>query len=133
MTNVKLVIEESPSRFDVLKTWFLRAVVALFFVCVGTSKFAAHSQWVRIFQLIGFGQWFRYLTGTLQVAGGLLVLIPRTFVFGILILACTMAGAMAAWMFFLGSPFTAVIPGVLLVGLVLVGGEDFMNLIFRRE
>jgi putative oxidoreductase len=132
MTNVKLVIE-SPSRFDVLKTWFLRAVVALFFVWVGTSKFAAHSQWVRIFQLIGFGQWFRYLTGTLQVAGGLLVLIPRTFVFGILILACTMAGAMAAWMFFLGSPFTAVIPGVLLVGLVLVGGEDFMNLIFRRE
>jgi uncharacterized membrane protein YphA (DoxX/SURF4 family) len=130
---MKLVVEEPRTRFDLLKTWFLRALVALLFVWVGTSKFSAHSQWVRIFQLIGLGQWFRYLTGTLQVAGGLLVLIPRTFPIGILILACTMAGAMAAWVFFLGSPFTAVIPGVLLVGLVLIGGDGFMNLIFRRE
>jgi len=28
----------------------------------------------------------------------------------ILILACTMAGAMTAWVFLLGSPFTAIFP-----------------------
>ena len=32
---------------------------------------------VLIFNRIGFGQWFRYFTGTLQILGGALVLIPR--------------------------------------------------------
>src|SRR2546430_2861644 len=35
------------------------------------------SEWVRIFDRIGLGQWFRYFTGALQVTGALLVLIPR--------------------------------------------------------
>jgi hypothetical protein len=67
--------------------------------------------------------------GVLQVVGGVLVLIPKTFVFGILLIGCTMAGAMAAWIFFLGQPFTAIIPGALLIGLLFVGGEELSNLV----
>jgi hypothetical protein len=61
------------------------------------------------------------------VGGGLLVLIPRTFSIGISILALTMIGAMTAWVFFLGVPFAAVIPGAILGGLVVVGAEDVIE------
>src|SRR5215831_15110004 len=75
--DLKLYVDKPPSRIDVLKKWMLRAVVALLFICVGSNKFAARSPWIQIFAQIGFGQWFRYFTGVLQIAGGLLVLIPR--------------------------------------------------------
>jgi hypothetical protein len=61
------------------------------------------------------------------------VLIPRTFAFGILILGCTMAGAVAAWIFFLGEPFFAFIPGALLLGLMFVGGEEIIELVDRKR
>jgi len=111
-----------------LESWLIRAGTALLFIYVGQSKFATRSEWIGIFNQIGLGQWFRYFTGTLQVVGGLLTLIPRTFVYGIAILASTMAGAMAAWTFFLGSPVNAIIPGGLLLGLFFVGGEELIEL-----
>ena len=125
---MRLLQEAEKSRSDVVKTWLLRAGVGLLFIYIGKGKFADRSEWVVIFARIGFGQWFRYFTGVLQIAGGLLVLIPRTFVFGIIILACTMAGAMAAWVFFLGAPLTAVFPGALLLGLLFTGGEELIEL-----
>jgi putative oxidoreductase len=76
--------------------------------------------WVKLFDQIG-GTWFRYLTGLLQVTGAVLVLVPRTFLIGIVILACTMAGAVAIWVVWFAAPGTAIIPGVLLVALVIVG------------
>jgi hypothetical protein len=115
--------------------WLPRLGVAILFLFVGTAKFQIQSPWVRIFEQIGFGEWFRYLTGTLQVIGAVLVLIPRTFAIGILILACTMAGAMAFWIFWLGAPFNAAIPGILLLGLLFVGGEaliDFSGMYRKR-
>jgi hypothetical protein len=48
---------------------------------------------VAIFDLIGVGQWFRLLTGTLEVAGAVLVLAPRTAVWGASLLAAIMVGA----------------------------------------
>src|SRR5215471_6069039 len=99
---MKLLRAEKKEAIPI-ETWLIRAGVALLFILVGQSKFATRSQWVAIFDQIGFGQWFRYLTGTLQVAGGLIMLIPRTFVYGIIVLASTMIGAIAAWIFFLGS------------------------------
>src|SRR5437870_11988525 len=114
MSELKLLLDEPRGPFDVVRKWAPRLAVALLFFLVGTNKFAAHTEWVRIFERIGFGQWFRYFTGVLQAAGALLVLIPRTFPIGILILACTMAGAMAAWIFFLGEPFAFVFPAALL-------------------
>src|SRR5262245_37582168 len=111
---MKLLFEERRSVMDIAGTWLPRLLVALLFIFVGKSKFADHGEWVAIFTRIGFGQWFRYFTGALQILGGTLVLIPRTFPIGILLIGCTMAGAMAAWVFFLGQPVTAIIPGALL-------------------
>jgi uncharacterized membrane protein YphA (DoxX/SURF4 family) len=121
MPELRLATVETRGRQDVLISWILRLAVAGVFVSVGTDKFDAHSMWVKVFDQIGWGQWFRYLTGTLQVTGAVLVIIPRTFLLGIGILACTMAGAVAVWILRFGAPGNAVIPAAVLIALVTIG------------
>jgi putative oxidoreductase len=125
---MKLLLDHPQSRLDVLGKWALRLGVAVLFFFIGLNKFSEHTPFVRIFEQIGFGQWFRYFTGTVQMLGAALVAIPKTFPAGILLLACTMAGAMVAWMVFLGEPVNALIPGVLLGGLVAIGADELMDL-----
>jgi hypothetical protein len=86
--------------------------VSLFFLSFGTQKFTDRV-WVGTFEQIGFGDWFRYFTGALQICGALLLLIPRTAILGTAVLGTTMIGAMLAWMSVLGSPGSAVIPAVI--------------------
>src|SRR5262249_59169357 len=81
VTLLERSIEPLPDRLGALRTWLPRIAVALVFVSVGSSKFSDPT-WVRLFGRIGLGQWFRYLTGVMQIAGGLLVLIPRAAVAG---------------------------------------------------
>jgi uncharacterized membrane protein len=125
--ELKLIVEDKRGRIDIFMTWLPRIGVAVAFLSIGYGKFGEHSSWVRIFDRIGFGQWFRYLTGTMQIAGAVLVLIPRTFVIGILMLACTMFGAMLVWIFIVRAPFNAFIPGTLLVILLAMGLQSLRN------
>src|SRR5204862_2816414 len=52
--------------------WMPRIGVGLFFVIFGLEKFDSSpiGSWVRLFEQIGIGHWFRYLTGVIEVAGG---------------------------------------------------------------
>src|ERR1017187_7099113 len=50
------------------------------------------SPWVKLFQQIRAGQWFRYFNGA-EVLAGVLVLISWTATAGLALLACTMAAA----------------------------------------
>ena len=120
MAEFQLVPAETKSRQDVLITWILRVAVSVVFFLVGSSKFDAGSMWVKLFDQIGLGQWFRYLTGILQIGGAALVLIPRTFLVGIGLLACTMAGAAVVWIVRLGAAANAIVPAAVLAGLVAV-------------
>jgi len=113
--------QEAPQPIDAFFKWFPRIALAAAFLMIGRSKFSAHSVYVRIFEQIGFGVWFRYFTGTLQIVGAILLLIPRTFPIGIAIIGCTMLGAMLAWIFFLASPGSALIPGSLLAIVIAIG------------
>ena len=92
--------------FDAIE-WAVRLGVALVFIDIGYEKVfpAASSYWVRIFTDIGFGLWFMYLTGMLQIIGGLLMIVPRTAVFGAALLASTMIGAMFTHFFLLSTGF----------------------------
>ncbi len=38
---------------------------------------------------IGWGQWFRYLTGVLDIAGAALLFVPRWTCYGAIVLACS--------------------------------------------
>ena len=121
--DLRLQTERTPQRIDVLYRWFPRIALAGVFLMIGRSKFDPASMYVPIFEQIGFGAWFRYFTGALQIGGAVLLLIPRTFVIGIGLIACTMLGAMLAWIFFLGSPGTAVIPGAILIIVLVIGWQ----------
>ena len=124
MTLLKPSVEPLPSRIGTLTTWLPRLAVALVFLSVGSSKFL-DPMWVRLFGEIGLGQWFRYVTGVMQIAGGVLVLIPRTSLVGIVLAAGTMFGAAVAWLTVLHAPENAVIPGALLAILIAIGVGEY--------
>jgi uncharacterized membrane protein YphA (DoxX/SURF4 family) len=96
---------------DRLTDWVLRSGVALVFVLFGMEKFNSRpdASWVKFFSAVGFGQWFRYVTGIVEVVGGLLVLIPRIARAGLALLAITMAAAAMIVTFRLGRPADAIV------------------------
>ena len=90
--------------------WILQIGAAAMFLMVGFLKLAGNPQLVALFEAIGLGQWFRYLTGTLEVAGAILLLIPRTSGLSALMLAGVMVGAVITHVFIVGgSPLPAII------------------------
>ena len=116
-----LQAQERVPAFDATG-WVLRTAVCAVFVGVGATKFQSQSMWVGMFDQIGLGHWFRYLTGGLQVAGGLLFLVPRTARVGAIVAGCTMAGAVLVHLFVLPTGVGgAIIPFGLLVFTLIVG------------
>ncbi|MFC5523827.1 DoxX family protein [Polaromonas jejuensis] len=94
--------------------WGLRILLALAFGAAGASKLAGVPQMVQVFDAIGFGQWFRYLTGAVEVVGAVLLLVPATGFFGGLLLAVTMVGAVATHLVLIGgNPAPAAVLGLL--------------------
>jgi uncharacterized membrane protein YphA (DoxX/SURF4 family) len=90
--------------------WVLQIAAAGMFLMVGFLKLSGNAQLVGLFEAIGLGQWFRYLTGTLEVLGAILLLIPRTSGLSALMLAGVMACAVVTHVFIVGgSPLGAII------------------------
>ena len=111
--------------------WVLQ-VAAGMFLMVGFLKLSGDSQLVGLFEAIGLGQWFRYLTGTLEVAGAFLLLIPRTSGLGALMLAGVMVGAVVTHVFVVGgSPLQAII--LLIVTGVVAWGRRKRTMNFLAE
>lgn len=89
--------------------WTVQIAAAGMFLMVGFMKLAGNAQMVGLFETIGLGQWFRYLTGALEVGGAVLLLTPRTTGLGALMLAGVMAAAVATHLFVIGgSPLMAM-------------------------
>ena len=57
---------------------------------------------VAMFAKIGFGQWFRILTGSLEVAGAIGLFVPRFAVYAASLLAVVMVGAIGFHLTILG-------------------------------
>jgi uncharacterized membrane protein len=67
----------APSRRVHLTVRGLQILLALFFgVASAAPKLVAHSSATEIFDVIGFGDWFMYLVGALELAGAVALLIP---------------------------------------------------------
>jgi hypothetical protein len=76
--------------------WGLRVVVAVPFLGFGVMKLIGAPMLVHEFDMIGLGQGFRVFTGLVEITGALLLLPPRTSVYGGAILFCVSGGALAA-------------------------------------
>jgi len=82
--------------------WTIQIGVAGMFFMAGGSKLSGSEQRVQLFQAIGLGPWFRYLTGVMEVGGALLLLIPGLSGLGAALLTGVMAGAVATHWFLIG-------------------------------
>src|SRR6266581_3774685 len=102
-TNVSVALGEvtRPTNGLNIVLWILQILAAATFFLAGGSKLGGVAPMVEMFDKIGLGQWFRYLTGGLEVTGAILLLIPTTVVLG---------GAIATHLFVLGgSPVPAIV------------------------
>jgi putative oxidoreductase len=98
--------------------WAIQAVTAAMFLAAGISKLAGVTLMVQMFELIGVGQWFRYLTGGIEVVGAVLILIPAAASYGAAALAVTMVGAIITHLFVVGG--NPAIPILLLASTALI-------------
>jgi uncharacterized membrane protein YphA (DoxX/SURF4 family) len=112
--------------------WVLQLAAAAMFLMAAIPKLTGNPQAVEGFAKIGLGQWFRYLTGTLEVVGALLLLIPRLCGLGGLLLACVMVGAVATHLFVLGgSPVPAIVLLVVTAFIAWMRRERTLSLLGR--
>ena len=114
MTSLSLTSSSSVSPAQRRIVWGVRVLLALAFGAAGAAKLVGVQQLVELFSAIGFGQWFRYLTGAVEVVGALLMLIPAAGLIGGLLLTATCVGAVATHLLLIGgSPVPATVLGVL--------------------
>jgi putative oxidoreductase len=93
--------------------WVLQGLLALAFVGAASGKLLGKPDMVALFEAVGVGQWFRYVTGLMELTGALLIVVPRTKFFGAALLSVVMVGAVLTHLFILHTAPTA--PAVLLV------------------
>src|SRR3954464_3703104 len=113
-----LSFTQTPSvrreRSGVIALWVVQIGLAGMFLLAGGSKLLGTPAMVALFNTIGIGQWFRYVTGVIEVGSAIALLVPSIAVFGALALVPTMIGAVATQLFIVGA--SAVAPAVLLLG-----------------
>ena len=106
-------VTSPQSRAATAALWTLQIVVMLAFLASGSSKIAGTAPMMQLFDAGGVGQWFRYVTGAIEIGGALLVLVPSFALFAAGALACTMIGAVATHLLILHN--SPAIPLVLLL------------------
>ena len=114
--------------------WILQIGAAGMFLMVGFFKLSGDPQMVGLFDAIGLGQWFRYVNGSLEVLGAILLLFPRLSGLGALLLVGVMLGAVPTHLFVVGGdPLPAII--LLIVTGVIAWGrrERAMNILAGRR
>lgn len=93
--------------------WALKILAAFAFLGAGSMKLTGNADMVAVFDAIGLGQWFRYVTGLIEVGSAILLFVPGLQLIGAGLLAVTMVGAIIAHLAIIGP--TAVPAFVLLV------------------
>ena len=91
-------------RVATIALWVTQILLAVTFVFAGGSKLFGAPAMVSLFTAIGWGQWFRYLTGAIEISAAVALLIPGATFFGAILLVPTMIGATIANLFFGQSP-----------------------------
>ncbi|MBR1195092.1 DoxX family protein [Bradyrhizobium sp. AUGA SZCCT0240] len=111
---MSLAAASAPPRWKSAGLWIVRGLLALAFAGAGGAKLYGVPMLVESFQHIGLGQWFRYLTGVLEVLGAFLILTPSLAAVGAVLLICIMIGATVTHLFVVGG---SAVPALVLLAL----------------
>ena len=106
------------SRVVTIIAWILQILAAAAFLFAGVPKLTGDPMMVDMFDKIGVGQWFRYLTGGIEVGSAMLLLLPGRAIFGAIFLICTMVGAILTHLLVLHTPPTGPVGLLILVAVI---------------
>lgn len=124
-------VQRSP-RWKSVALWTLKGLLAAAFLSAGGAKIYGVPMMVESFQQIGFGQWFRYLTGTLEIIGAILILMPSRAAFGGVLLSCIMVGAIATHLLLIGGSAVPAIVLLVLSAIVVFAHREQIDDLFDR-
>ncbi|MBB5052369.1 putative membrane protein YphA (DoxX/SURF4 family) [Afipia massiliensis] len=123
---------QRPPRWKPAALWTLKGLLAAAFLSAGGAKILGVPMMVENFQQIGLGQWFRYLTGVLEIVGAIMVLMPRVAAIGGLLLSCIMVGAIATHLLLMGGSAVPAIVLLVLSAIVVFAHRDQIDSLFDR-
>lgn len=112
---------KTPSLTGILRNiilWMLQVTAGMLFVMAGIGKLYGTETSLDLFNAIGIGQWFRYLTGGLELLGGLGLFVPSLAGAGAIVLSIVMLGAVFLHLFVIGG--TSVMASILLATTVTI-------------
>jgi putative oxidoreductase len=119
-----------PSRR--IGAWTLQAILAAAFLAAGSAKLAGVPYMVDLFNQIGVGQWFRLVTGIVEVAGAIALVVPGLASIGAAWLGSTMVFAVATHLFILHtSPAPAIVLGLLNALVVYLRRDELVAFLHR--
>jgi uncharacterized membrane protein YphA (DoxX/SURF4 family) len=101
--------------------WVVQILLALAFLGAASGKLLGTPDMVGLYEAIGIGQWFRYVTGLFELTGAILIVVPRTRFFGAALLSTVMVGAVLTHLFILHNAPTAPALLLVLAGIVAWG------------
>ena len=97
--------------------WILTILVAMMFIGAGFAKVLASEEMVQAFALFGLPSWFRVAIGSIEIVGGILLLVPSmtgSAAFGLITI---MIGAISCHIMF--TPLSEGIPALLTLGILI--------------
>jgi uncharacterized membrane protein YphA (DoxX/SURF4 family) len=113
------ITEVHAAPWKTIALWTVKVALTAVFFAAGGAKLDGEPGMVETFETIGLGQWFRYVTGALEVTGAFLILIPALSGLSALLLCCIMIGATLAHLFVLPGSSVPAIVLFILSGLVV--------------
>ncbi len=91
-------------RIGNIALWVVQVVLALVFAGSGIAKLTGDDAMVDMFADIGVGQWFRYVTGVIEIMLAGAILVPRACGLAAAGMAAVMVGAIIATLARLNDP-----------------------------
>jgi putative oxidoreductase len=122
LSSTSITASHTPAiprgRGALVALWLTQFAVGAMFLFAGGLKLTGAPEMVGLFDAIGVGQWFRYVTGSIEVVSAVALLVPAWAAFGALLLIPTMLGAVVTHLFIVGG--SAVPATVLLIGSLVI-------------
>jgi putative oxidoreductase len=116
--STPITVHQTPAiprgRVALVALWLTQIALAGMFLVSGGLKLTGAPELVALFDAIGIGQWFHYVTGSIEVVSAVALLVPSWAAFGAVLLIPTMVGAVATHLFIVGG--SAAPATILLIG-----------------